>query len=193
MTENVSSPEPIIAKPGAYYRNARYVIVTMALVAGLWSTYDGFINWPRYKKEFDSKAAEVQKNMDKPHSDVDIALQKIIAVALLAAVPGLLIFFLYRSRGAYRMTATMLYVPGHPPIPFGRIMSMDKSKWQRKGIAQISYQLPGSDKLAIATLDDFLYDQEPTDFMVDRIEKLLREDTAGPEMEASAQKAPEAR
>ena len=66
----------------------------------------------------------------------------------------------------------VLSVPGHPDVPLEAIRQMDKSRWDRKGIAKVEYELaPGqSNRL---TLDDFIYDRPPTDRIVERIEAHL--------------------
>ena len=92
---------------------------------------------------------------------------------------ALLIWTLYRSRGEYRLSGHTLYVPGHPPIPLESIVKMDKTLWDKKGIAWIEYALPSSDGPADPTgsrtlkLDDFVYDRDPTDAIVERIEQII--------------------
>ena len=54
--------------------------------------------------------------MSKEHSPNDIRLQKVLAYALPPLGIALLAWALYNSRGAYRLSAGTLSVPGHPPI-----------------------------------------------------------------------------
>ncbi len=176
MTESASAPNDhdLIARPGRYYRNARYIIVAMALLGGLWFAYDGFINYPRERAEFLKLPEDKRGDYHKPHSEFDILLQQRLAIGLILAAPVLLAFFLYRSRGVYRLSGNTLYVPGHPPVPFENMAALDKSKWQRKGIAYVNYKIPDSQKTTRLTLDDFIYDQTPTDQIVARIEEHLK-------------------
>ncbi|HZL34672.1 MAG TPA: hypothetical protein VFC78_05125 [Tepidisphaeraceae bacterium] len=185
-SETVAAQDQVIARAGTYYRNARYLIVALMLAAGLWFAYDGFINWPAEQQRYAAASKQDRGIMHAPHTDLDINLNRRFAYGLLPLAPILLAYFLYRSRGAYRLTGSTLYVPGHPPISFDNILALDKSKWARKGIARVEYQLPGG-KPGVVKLDDFIYQREPTDLIVARIEAYIR-----PEGEASAQSGDEA-
>lgn len=168
----LSQPE-IVARAGTYYRNARYLIVALVLGAGLWFAYDGFIGYPRRQQNYIHATKAQQANMEMPPNNLAVQLQRRLAFALLPLAPILLCFFLYRSRGVYRLSGDMLYVPGHPPVPLDSITTLDKSKWDRKGIARAEYQLPTGQSGRL-TLDDFIYQREPTDKIVERIEMCLR-------------------
>jgi hypothetical protein len=74
---------------------------------------------------------------------------------------------LHVSRGTYRLTGDTLEVPGHPPVRLGEITEIDSSKWDRKGIAYLRYQTAGRASGRM-TLDDFVYEREPTDQIYDR-------------------------
>lgn len=162
----------IIARPGAYYRRARYAIVAIVLACGLWFAYDGWINWPREVELYNNLPHEQQIKRVIPHTNLDIAIQRYLAVALTPLSPALLALFLYLSRGQYRLKDQTLYVPGHPPVDFSAIQAIDKSLWARKGIAYVEYQLPGK-PVNWLKLDDFVYNQEATDAIVTRIERFL--------------------
>ena len=84
---------------------------------------------------------------------------------------GLLVlgWSLYRSRGSYRLANNILQAPGHPPVPLEAIRSIDKTDWDRKGIAHVNYELANGAKGTV-TLDDFIYDRPPTDEIFRRIE-----------------------
>jgi hypothetical protein len=84
-----------------------------------------------------------------------------------------LAWFLYTSRGEYRLSGDTLTVPGHPPVPLQFIRSLDKSFWDRKGIAYIDYELPAPSVSGRIKLDDFVYERPPTDAIVERIEHYL--------------------
>ena len=164
----------IVARAGRYYRNARYLITTLALGAGLWFGYDGFYNYPKYTREFNEAPPARRVNMKNPETETGILIQKIISITLISFTPAFVAFFLYRSRGEYRLLGNTLHVPGHPPIPLGAIDSIDKTLWDRKGIAvKLVYQVGDSEKTAKVTLDDFIYDQKPIDRIVERIEAHL--------------------
>jgi hypothetical protein len=65
----------------------------------------------------------------------------------------------------------VLHVPGHPPIPLNNIRKVDKRLWERKGIAYVEYEVPGSAERRQFKLDDFVYERQPTDAIFERIEK----------------------
>ena len=103
-----------------------------------------------------------------PHSDSDIRLQKILAVALPIAAALMLAWALYNSRGEYRLTGNILSTPGHPNVPLEDMIAVDKARWDRKGIAYIAYK--NSASKGRIRLDDFIYDRDPTDEIYKRIE-----------------------
>lgn len=155
----------IVARAGRYYRNARYLMVLLCLGLSGWFAYDGWIGWPR------ENAAAIQRGEEKlPRSDFDILLQRILAGALPFAGLGILIRALHHSRGEYRLDGHTLHVPGHPPVPLDAITSIDKTKWDRKGIAYLHYELPGGAKGRVL-LDDIVYQQRPTDDIFAHIER----------------------
>jgi hypothetical protein len=171
MTHNVrieAAPE-VIAKAGGEYRIKRYILVVLMFLVGLWFAYDGFVNWPRERELYDAAPESNRPLMKKPHTEMDILIQRDLAYLLVPLAPLLLVFFLYNSRGELRLSGDMLFVPGHPPVPLNRILSLDKTQWARKGIAFAHYQLEDSIKGRIR-LDDFVYQSEPVHIMVDQID-----------------------
>lgn len=175
MTDTaLQTPGDIVAGPGRYYRNARYLIVAGMLACAAWFAYDGWVAWPAELSAFSKMTAEQQAGAHRPHSEWDIELQHRLAIGLAALAPVMLAWFLYRSRGVFRLSGDTLHAPGHPPVALASITEIDLGKWKRKGIARASYAQDGvSGRI---TLDDFIYDQEPIDAIVARIEKAL----AGP-------------
>jgi len=71
----------------------------------------------------------------------------------------------------------VLYAPGHPPVPLDAIREIDKTKWEKKGIVYLDYELEGAEgtkgQSGTIVLDDFVYDQDPTDTIVKSIEAEL--------------------
>lgn len=179
--------DDIVARPGQYYRNTRYLMCALLVGAGLWFGYDGWKGWPEHNREVaevkrrisdaesagDQNAAAAARTelgkMDEEKSSSDILLQKVLAVSLPPVGIGLLAWALYNSRGRYRLAGRTLHVPGHPPVSFDQITRLDKRLWDRKGIAFVDYEA-GQAKGTIK-LDDFVYDRVPTDQIYERIEK----------------------
>jgi hypothetical protein len=168
-----SESRDLVAKAGRYYRNARYIVVAGAVLVGLWFAWDGWVKWPAENARLAALSPEQRAGQHKPHPDFDIQLQRIIAAGLVILAFPMLGWFLYRSRGEYRLAGTTLYVPGHPPVPLEAVVELDKSKWERKGIAFVDYQLEKAGAIRRLALDDFIYDRGPTDQIVERIEAHL--------------------
>ena len=169
----------IVARAGRYYRNTRYALLVMFLVMGGWFALDGWKRWPEENArvrdlKIQQQAAEEQKDQAelgrvnaelknyKEHSDWDLLFQKILAIGLPIIGITLLVRALHHSRGEYRLDGHTLHVPGHPPVPLDGIRQIDKSKWERKGVARLDYELPGTTETCRLTLDDFVV-VEPTD------------------------------
>lgn len=183
MTESSASlgPQDLVARAGRYYRNARYILMTAMVVIGFWFAYDGFVRYPAVNARFDAQTPEQRAGGPQRYTELDIILQRMISIGLIAAPLPMLAWFLYRSRGEYRLSGTTLHVPGHPPVAFESIVAMDKAKWERKGIAYIDYQLEPSRRSRRLVLDDFIYERRPTDQIVARIEAWLNTQEAEPE------------
>ena len=180
--------EQIVARAGRYYRNTRYIMTVVLLGMAGWFAYDGFITYQRDNEQHRRYLQDPVNNKDAPvHTETDIRMQKVLATLLPAVAAALLGWTLYRSRGAYRLKDDVLSVPGHPDVPLEAIRQMDKSRWDRKGIASVEYELePGRPQWLF--LDDFVYRQEPTDRIVERIEQHLASSAApAPDFDAASQ------
>ncbi|MCC6424238.1 MAG: hypothetical protein IT447_12235 [Phycisphaerales bacterium] len=196
-----STPTELIARAGSYYRRTRYIMAILLIAGGAWFGYDGFVGYPRENqqlREINAQLAEAQKNQDSQrirelsdqqknfkrhsgelaHSEMDILIQKVLCFVLPPIGLLLLFWTFFNSRGAYRLTDQTLTVPGHPPVPIDSIRKIDKRKWDRKGIAYLSYELPDG-KSGTIKLDDFVYERTPTDAIFARIEQYTTESSAG--------------
>jgi hypothetical protein len=184
-----SGPLVIVARASNEYRLKRLVIIVMLIAGGLWFGYDGFVGWPgenqriadlikqqeaARKANDDSKVIQIGTQIKDihggiPHTDTDIRMQKVLAFSLPPLGLFVLAWSLYYSRGIYRLQDNVLTVPGHPPIPLDAIRSIDRTDWDRKGIALINYELPNGIARS-ARLDDFIYQRKPTDDIFKQIE-----------------------
>jgi hypothetical protein len=184
--------EPIIARPGKYYRNTRYIMTVVLIGMGLWFGYDGFVGWPKLNEriaEMDkqiratsdpterSRLQQERQKLGDPKTAWDIGLQKFLCFVLPPIGIIVLIRALHNSRGEYRLEGNTLHVPGHPPVPFENITEIDKAKWDRKGIAYVHYDLGGGQQGKLR-LDDFHYDRPPTDEIYNRIERYVNPSAA---------------
>ena len=163
----------LVARADFQYRWRVYLFFVVLFGWGLWSLYDGFVNWPRENARWDALRADNHAAMaQKNHTSTSILLNQVLGIALPAISLPLFIWLMYRSRGEYRLTQDTLHVPGHPPIALDRVQALDKSRWDRKGIAVVEYESPDGGKRA-ATLRDMVYHRRTTDQIVDRIEEHL--------------------
>jgi hypothetical protein len=180
------SAEPIVARASNEYRLKRLAIVVMLVGMGGWFAYDGWYNWPHENQRIAQLKSDIdaaRKAGDEPqvrkltveinsltlHTDLSLQLQKVLALSLPPLGLFVLVWSLYYSRGEYRLRDNQLHVPGHPPIPLDAIRSIDRTDWDRKGIAWINYELP-SGIARSACLDDFIYQRKPTDEIFKQIE-----------------------
>lgn len=182
--------EPIIAGAARYYRTTRYIMCALIFIFGLYFAYDGWIGYPKQNAQLDDVNARMgvaQRNGDdaqiaklteerkdlKPHTDMDLFLQKALGFALPPLAIAFLIWSLYNSRGAYKLEDHILSVPGHPPISLDQIRRIDRKLWDRKGVVYFDYELPEGKGTGRIKLDDFVYDRKPTDAIFACIEKSL--------------------
>jgi hypothetical protein len=172
MSEPTTPTADIVARADKMFRLRRYLIVLLIVGVGGWFCYDGFYNWPKEKRDAEAAIAAQEQPREKPHSDTDIFANQVLGVVLPPVGLLVLAWFMYTSRGEYRLSGQTLSVPGHPAIPLSAITLIDKSKWDRKGIVRIEYETtpgqPGS-----LRLDDFVYERVPTDQILQRLEASL--------------------
>jgi hypothetical protein len=171
---SVPPPGDIVARAGRYYRNTRYILTAALVIYGLWNIRDGYFNWPADNERYRQYAA--QHGLDpnaKPHSDADVLINRILGIVLPPGSILLLAWALRNSRGEIRLSNDVLSVPGHPPVPLMNVEAIDKQRWDRKGIALVSYRLD-SGKFGKIKLDDFVYDRPPVDRIFERIEQSLQ-------------------
>ncbi len=209
MTESAKEPaptydpnQPVVAGPGQYYRNTRYLMTLILVGMGLWFGYDGFKHWPEENRKYaalETLKIEARRRGDlvheqqfiqqqtayKTHSDTDILLQKILCFVLPPLGFVVLLRALHNSRGEYRLDGQILNVPGHPPVPFEYITELDRHLWDRKGIAFVNYDL-GNGQQGRLRLDDFVYDRDPTDEIFNRVEAYVAPQAAQPDANETA-------
>jgi len=154
----------IVAKASRDYRWRRYLLAIFLFGYGLYSCYDGFKRYPRENAEDRAHGLEIVR-----HPGLDVQFNQAFGVGL----PPLSILFvcwiLYASRGKYQFDGESISVPGHGTVPLKAIRRINREKWDRKGIAYLEYQVPGSAKLGVIKLDDFIYERQPTDEIFARV------------------------
>ena len=163
-----SPARPIVAGAGGEHRVKRYLLAVLMAGVGVWFVYDGFVGWPRANAE----AVRKQPGIDPekvPHPGWDVPINRMIGLTLVPLAGGILWWAWYASRGTVSLDeADVLRVPGHPPVPLSAVTAVDRSRWDRKGIALVRYALPDGTAGRLK-LDDFLYQRQPTDDIYDAV------------------------
>ncbi len=174
MTETVArtSEETIVAKPSGSYR-FKWIVMSLALIGyGGWSIYDGFVRYPRENDHATRPTEQGGLGLEKaPHPGYDVPFNRVIGILLPPLGLAALAWTIYNSRGEYRLEGETLRIPGHPSLQLSDIREVDKSKWERKGIAYLEYEAAGG--AAKARLDDYIYERRPTDAIMERIEAAI--------------------
>jgi len=186
--------EDVVARGGEYYRRMRYLVAAILLAAGVWFAYDGWVGWPRINdriadikqqindqdehtevgKKHRADLTEQLKDL-KPHDDLAILLQKLLAFGLPLVGIGLVAWAHHNSRGEIRLSHDTLSAPGHPKVTMDQIVALDKRLWDKKDIAYIDYE--AADKKGRIRLDAFVYQTDPIVKIYDRIEAVMKEDS----------------
>ncbi len=172
--QHPSQEKRVVASAGSYYRNARYVMFALCLVMGGWFLYDGFVRYPQQNHDYDIIIKTGQVPSYQKHTNMDIALQKLLGVALPILGGGLLAWWLYRSRGSFTLSGTSLRLPSSETVNLDQIRKVDKRLWDRKGIAVIEYESAGSKEPRTFVLDDFVYEAQPVRDILKAIEDHLK-------------------
>lgn len=194
--------EPMVARAGTYYRNARYIMFAIIVLMGAWFLYDGFVKYPEENRQYIEisqkiTALEAQRNEServgrlfdgqaeldrliftrkqemKEHPEFSIRVQKILGFSLPPIGIALLVYWLRKSRGEISIADRVLNAPGNPPIPIDTIDELDKELWDKKGIAYAYYTLADGTTGKVR-LDDFVYQARPIRAIVKQIEAELR-------------------
>ncbi len=187
--------EVIIARGGEYYRRMRYLVAVILLAAGCWFAYDGWKGWPASN----AKRAAIQQSIDelddrveaskkrradlteqlkdiKLHSDLDILVQKLLALGLPLLGLAMVFWARHNSRGEIKLSGGELTAPGHPSVKLEQIVALDKQLWDKKDIAFVDYEAGGAK--GRIRLDAFVYQTDPIVKIFERIEALMKEDAA---------------
>ena len=168
------------------------IIGGVCLIFCLWSLYDGLVTYPEQreralkyaeyreqdkKEEWKALAAERgwhPGNPGEPKSEADIMGQFVMAGVTGTLGLGFLIVVL-RARGRWiEATDSGIRSSWGQELSFDQIVSINKRKWENKGIAKIRYKENGRTRRF--TVDDFKFVREPTDEILRIVESRLDED-----------------
>ena len=183
--------EIVARRDRTHYVKRCVLIPALIVFAGLYFLYDGYIGYPAENRRFDeltqqakdagargdvkaeADLLESRKSVTR-HDEFQLRLQRQLGYGLLPLGVLAFVFFSRQSRGQYRLADDVLYAPGHPPVPLGAVREIDKTKWEKKGIAYVRYEIEDPAGGVAATgrvkLDDALYEQGPTTAILKTIE-----------------------
>jgi hypothetical protein len=183
--------EIVARRDRAHYIKRCVLIPVLILFAGLYFLYDGYVGYPSQNRRFDELTAKAKEARDRGdvkteadllqerksvthHDEFQLRLQQQLGYGLLPFSVLAFVFFSRQSRGQYRLADDVLYAPGHPPVPLDAVREIDKTKWDKKGIAYIGYEIEsaagGPSQAGRVKLDDALYEQQPTTAILKAIE-----------------------
>jgi hypothetical protein len=163
-----ASSGDIVARVDFQYHWRTWALFLLVFGYGIFSLYDGFIRYPRQNADWAHTEPGVGRAAKPPHEQSSVVFNQAAGIGLTILSIPLLTWRLYRSRGAYRLSSDSLQVPGQSPIPLNQIRGLDLVRWDPKGLAVIECE--GGQKLV---LNDMIYQRDPTDKIVQRIEAHL--------------------
>ncbi len=171
------------------------VIGAMALLFSGWFLYDGTVAYPLQQKMWSDYNQIMQDNPGDPNvparlwaehaaakgwptgtpkkkvEDKDILTQKVIAgITGPVGIYFLATFFLTLGRWVEADEQAVRTSSGQQ-ADYESIASIDKSRWQRKGIAVVHYDSHGRSGRIV--LDDWKFDREPTKRILEAIEERM--------------------
>lgn len=178
------------------YQMRYLALATVCLFMAAWFGYDGLVGYPAQLpaaeaydelRELDSakrverwKQIATEKNLPKetPKKTAEQLRSDIVgqyfwaALSLLVGLPAL--FLWLRSRGSWvEPTDDGLTTSWGQSLRFSDVTLLDKTKWQRKGIAKATYSPAGGGQSKQFVFDDFKFEREPLGQMLRDLEKRL--------------------
>ncbi len=163
------------------------VVGLFCLGVGLWALYDGKITYPNQREralafqelkeqgrleewtEYAAKRGWQPYDPGKPKTPEEITVQ-FFMLAVAGGAGLLVLIHVLRSKGRWiDMDETGLRSSRGLQLTFDQITSIDKKKWDNKGIAKLHYQENGRKKIFV--LDDFIYDRPTTDNILRQVEQ----------------------
>jgi hypothetical protein len=112
----------------------------------LWKKFSGEKGWPQKIDPIEDLKAAYKIG------------QQLIAALVCFALTAIALFFLFRTKSrVMKVDDQGYYPPGGGLIPFGNITTLDKRKWETKGLATLTYTEGGDEKKA--KIDGMVYGQ----------------------------------
>lgn len=165
---------------------------------GLWFAYDGIIGYPRQleRAEAFEELSEKVPSRELEDSWRELTAQRNWSAALpkkkaeeirssitgqyfwsflnfVVGIPAIVLYI--RSRGSWvELTSDGVKTSWGQSMEFSAVQSLDKKRWEKKGIAKATYK--DGESTRIFTFDDFKYEREPLGKMLVALEQTLTPD-----------------
>jgi len=194
------------ARISRHYHIRIFLIALACLGLGAWFMQDGYIKYPKmqrtyqrfealkeqYPTDYQQRWYEIARTEGLPEkpeakSDADIVTQKIIGYLLVPFGLFVLARFLLNLRRWVEMDESGLRDQSGRDVKWADIKELDKTRWDRKGIAVVRYAQAGREGKIV--LDDWKYDRDPIVAMVKRIDAELGNPPESPESTESPESA----
>lgn len=172
LNETSHSSPSMKAPVSQTWLRRQFLITFFSLAMGLWFFYDGKIGFPKKNERFLAHQTFVQANNksweeyarsrgwpkrvpERLYKKADIAMQYVLGAASL--IGGLLALrLLLKGLNSFvHSDAEAYYNEIGKRIPFSAITSIDKRKWDSKGIAVLTYVADGRQSKAV--IDDYKF------------------------------------
>ena len=189
--------------------SVRILIISLALIGGgLWFLYDGMIGYPRKQQMYETYEQIRREHpsdwnsrwqahareqgwpiaeLPEQYTDGQIMLQLIIGGTLVPLGVAAGVFYV-RLRGRWIVSDNEgLSTSWGERASWEAIRSLDKSRWKRKGIAVVHYDVGGTQRRI--TFDDWKYDTAAIEQMVQQIDAHVSGGAAASEAQAHGEEA----
>jgi hypothetical protein len=176
-------------------RYSRRFLIMGAAICGfsLWCLYDGFINWPREQARglaFDKLSVDGRQNewdafatakgwstspptAPIPEEEFNTKIYMQYAMAALTATIGLpMLLLALKSRGNWiEWNGTGIATSWGESFQPDQVLLVDKKRWQKKGIAKVTYQDGDSKRRFV--VDDFKFERPTMDHILYELEQRI--------------------
>jgi hypothetical protein len=174
------------ARISPVWKKQRLFVSLIFLAMGAWFCYDGAFTYPQSnvrRRAYDNFARENRLQdwpdfahskgwVTKPPEKIEDATTQFVYGGFTSAIGLLLlIYWLTQKKRVLRADDEAVYTTAGTRVPFEAIISVNKSKWDSKGIARVRYALTGRQGEFI--VDDYKFDTAPTRLILERIDERL--------------------
>lgn len=171
------------------WKKRQLMISAFTIGLGLWFFYDGAIGFPKKNLRFDAHKRFQNENRleewpayaasqgwakrapEKRYEKIDLAAQFVLGTISLVFGAGAFGWLIISSKRKLSSDSEAIYGLSGERVPFCAITSIDKRKWDSKGIAYAHYEIDG--KAGRLTLDDYKF--AGAEEMIRQAEQVLEE------------------